>query len=246
MQKKGKQMSMKLLDLPALLKGNAYPGRGIVLGMSPDGQQALFAYFIMGRSENSRNRVFVRDGDELTIRLYDESRLSDPSLILYRPTATVGDALIVTNGDQTDTIVSSLKDGGSFISALNTREFEPDAPNFTPRISSMMTFAGGNASIQMGLLRAADAQGSACDRHYYTYPALQGTGRFIHTYEQDGNPLPSFTGEPRKIAIPNDTDAFAQAIWDSLNPDNKVALCVRAYDIKTRTSRFWMFNRHEV
>lgn len=237
---------MKLLDLPALLKNNAYPGRGIVMGMSPDGQQALFAYFIMGRSDNSRNRVFVQEGDELTIRLHDEAKLRDASLILYRPTATVGHSLIVTNGDQTDTIVSSLKEGGSFESALNTRAFEPDAPNFTPRISGMMSFEGGSVCIQMGLLRASDAQGSACDRHYYTYPALAGTGRFIHTYLQDGNPLPSFCGEPRPIAIPNDAEAFAHAVWDSLHKDNKVALCVRTYDIAAHTSRFLLFNRHAV
>ncbi|NLX82553.1 MAG: inosine monophosphate cyclohydrolase [Clostridiales bacterium] len=235
---------MKLLDLPTLLQNNPYPGRGIVLGMSPDKEHALTVYFIMGRSENSRNRVFVREGDELAIRLHDERKLSDPSLILYRPSATVGNHLIVTNGDQTDTIVSALMEDGSFVSALNTRQFEPDAPNFTPRISGMMCFDQEAASIQMGLLRAADEEGLACDRLYYNYPALPGVGRFIHTYETDGNPLPSFLGEPRQVEIPMDAAAFSQSLWNSLHPDNKVALCVRRFHLQTQSSQYWIYNRH--
>ncbi|MGI6696963.1 MAG: IMP cyclohydrolase [Christensenellales bacterium] len=225
----------KRYELPELLKANAYPGRGILMGMTPDGR-ILAGYFIMGRSQNSRNRVFIREGKELLIRPYDEALVADPSLIIYRPVREYGDQLIVTNGDQTDTICEALSQGGSFESALRKRTFEPDAPNFTPRISGLMNI--NNGDFKLSILRASDARGSACDRLFYEYAALPGLGRFIHTYQADGNPLPSFYGEPAQIDIPDDVDAFGEAIWQALHPDNKIALYLRVADQVTLFNRY--------
>jgi IMP cyclohydrolase len=225
----------KRYELPELLKVNAYPGRGILMGMTPDGR-ILAGYFIMGRSQNSRNRVFIREGKELLIRPYDEALVADPSLIIYRPVRECGDQLIVTNGDQTDTIYEALSQGGSFESALRKRTFEPDAPNFTPRISGLMNI--NNGDFKLSILRASDARGSACDRLFYEYAALPGLGRFIHTYQADGNPLPSFYGEPAQIDIPDDVDAFGDAIWQALHPDNKIALYLRVADQVTLFNRY--------
>jgi IMP cyclohydrolase len=225
----------KRYELPELLKANAYPGRGILMGMTPDGR-ILAGYFIMGRSQNSRNRVFIREGKELLIRPYDEALVADPSLIIYRPVREYGDQLIVTNGDQTDTICEALSQGGSFESALRKRTFEPDAPNFTPRISGLMNI--NNGDFKLSILRASDARGSACDRLFYEYAALPGLGRFIHTYQADGNPLPSFYGEPAQVNIPDDVDAFGDAIWQALHPDNKIALYLRVADQVTLFNRY--------
>ena len=230
------------LQLPDLLKKNPYPGRGIMMGLTPGGDAAVMLYFIMGRSDNSRNRVFELDGEELTIRLFDERAVTDPSLILYRPTAAVDARYILTNGDQTDSIVAALRAGSRFEDALNERCFEPDAPNYTPRISGLLTKNG----ISLSILRAADAAGSACDRLYFHYPLLAGQGRFIHTYDTDGSPQPPFTGEPRQVAIPVDVAAFSREVWDSLDESNRVALFVRRLDMKTNQSQFFIYNRHPV
>lgn len=232
-------------SLPALLRENSYPGRGICVGQTPDGSFALMIYFIMGRSEGSRNRLFYLEGEELRIRLHQQTNGGDTSLILYRPTATHGKRLILTNGDQTDSILSALQAGRSFRQALNQRSFEGDGPHFTPRISAMLRLKKGQGRLQMGLLRSANALGSACDRLYYNYPLQPGEGRFIHTYRQDGHPLPSFEGEPLKVSLPEDWGSFSRELWDSLNPDNRVALMLRAVDMRTGRSHFHIYNRHE-
>ncbi len=233
----------KRYKLPEILRNNAYPGRGIFLGKTPDGR-ALAGYFIMGRSQNSRNRVFVQEEDGLLIRPYDETLVRDPSLIIYRPVRRLGKQLIVTNGDQTDTVYDALKEGGSFEEALRTRAFEPDAPNFTPRISGLMSLEDGGFSLS--ILRAADALGSACDRMFYEYAAIPGEGRFIHTYAQDGNPLPSFFGEPGRIVIPEDSKAFGEAVWQALHPENRIALYLRVSDLKTGETGVTVYNRYSV
>ena len=227
------------------LNGNAYPGRGIVLGQSADGKNAVFAYFIMGRSVNSRNRIFVEcDGGEVKTHPFDASKVEDPSLIIYSPIRVCGNHLIVTNGDQTDTIYDFVKDGKSFKEALETREFEPDGPNFTPRISGMMTFTEGAFTYQMSILKSADAEGSACNRFTYTYAPLKGLGHFIHTYVCDGNPIPTFQGEPERVSIPNDIDAFANDIWNNLNADNKISLYVRYVSLEDGSVQNRMFNKN--
>ena len=188
------------------LDGNTYPGRGIVLGVTADGKKAVSAYFIMGRSVNSRNRVFVLEGDEMRTKAFDESKLEDPSLIIYAALRELDNKLIVTNGDQTDTIYNGLKDGKCFSHALKSREFEPDAPNLTPRISGMLTFNDGDFAYKMSILKSADEIGSACNRYTVDYAPLKGLGHFIHTYICDGNPIPTFCGEPERVAIPDDID----------------------------------------
>jgi phosphoribosylglycinamide formyltransferase-1 len=235
-----------MLDLCRLLRDNPYPGRGLVMGMDPSGGRALLAYFIMGRSENSRNRVFFEQDGELRIRLHKTQSAGDTDLILYRPTATYNRQLIVTNGDQTDTILVALSRGGSFESALRGRSFEPDAPHFTPRISGVMTLGADGVQTRLSILRAADSEGSACDRLFFEYPGLPGRGRFLHTYQGDGAPLPAFEGEPRAVAIPGDIPAFAKEIWDSLNVDNRVALWVRAVSLEGGPEESYLFNRHPV
>ena len=215
-----------------LIAPNPYPGRGIILGTTPDGKYAVFAYFIMGRSDNSRNRIFTEFPDgSICTEPYDLSRVKDPSLIIYAPVRRVGNHVIVTNGDQTDTVRDGLLAGKSFSEALESREFEPDAPNLTPRISGMMSFEGGAFTYQMSILKSADPEGSACNRFTYKYAPIKGLGHFIHTYMEDGNPLPTFTGEPERVAIPSDIDAFTNELWESLNEENKISLAVRYYAI---------------
>lgn len=212
----------------AISKG-PYPGRGILMGKSPDGTHAVIAYFIMGRSENSRNRVFVRDGEGIRTQAHDPKKLTDPSLIIYAPVRKMGKQTIVTNGDQTDTICEHIAAGGSFASALRTRTFEPDAPNFTPRISAIATFEQDAFSFTMSLLKSAEGNPTACLRHFYEYETpLPGQARFLHTYRGDGNPLPSFEGEPEAVTLPEgDANALAKCIWNALDTDNRVSLFVR-------------------
>ena len=282
-------------DLAALLAENTYPGRGIVLGKTADGKQSVAAYFIMGRSENSRNRVFVQEpdgirteafdpakladpsliiyhpvrqlgralivtnGDQtdtirdhlelgesfeqgLRTRAFDESKLTDPSLIIYHPVRVTGDTTIVTNGDQTDTIRDALAAGGDFASALRTREFEPDGPNWTPRISGLLSADG---SYKMSILKSADAEGSACARYTYEYPGVNGVGHFLHTYVQDGNPIPTFQGEPERVAITGTLDAFAEMIWNNLNEANKISLYVRFTDLATGAYQEKLYNKNK-
>lgn len=219
---------MKTYSLAALLNDNTYPGRGIVIGKSEDGVHAVVAYFIMGRSANSRNRVFIEqeDGSLLTAP-YDVSKLEDPSLIIYAPVRAYENHLIVTNGDQTDTVYDHLVQGKSFTDALLTREFEPDGPNFTPRISGILHFANGDFTYDMSILKSADEKGSACNRFTYSYAPINGVGHFLHTYEKDGNPLPTFAGEPERVALENDIDLFTREVWNHLNPDNRISLYVR-------------------
>ena len=211
-------------DLCALVSGNPYPGRGIVLGLTPDGGTSVAAYFIMGRSVNSRNRIFVEEPDGIRTEAFDPSKLEDPSLIIYHPVRQVGRGLIVTNGDQTDTIRDFLKQGLPMEQALRTREFEPDGPNWTPRISGLLSPDG---SYKLSILKSADADGSACVRQTFEYPGLPGVGHFLHTYVTDGNPIPTFQGEPERVAIGSDIDTFTEALWNALNPDNKISLFVR-------------------
>lgn len=224
------------------ISGNPYVGRGIVIGKSQDGKSAVCAYFIMGRSENSRNRVFIENGDEVVIHPFDASKVEDPSLIIYSPIRKLDNKLIVTNGDQTDTIYDFVKDGKSFEDALKTREFEPDKPNFTPRISGMLVFSDGDFTYKMSILKSADENGSACSRYTFDYPALCGTGSFIHTYVTDGNPIPTFLGEPERVSIPNDIDEFFNEIWDNLDKNNRISLYVRYTDLQSGKTENRMVN----
>ena len=223
----------KINDMGQLIQGNPYVGRGIVLGRSADGSKAVSAYFIMGRSQNSRNRVFtLRDGALFT-EPFDASKVEDPSLIIYAALRMLDNKLIVTNGDQTDTIYDGLQAGMTFSQALSQRQFEPDAPNLTPRISGMITFGQGDFSYQMSILKSADAEGSACCRYTFDYPALPGLGHFIHTYVTDGNPIPTFQGEPERVAIPDSIDVFTETLWNNLDENNKISLYVRYTDLAT-------------
>ena len=221
----------KINNIGELIKDNAYVGRGIVIGKSENAKYAVAAYFIMGRSNNSRNRVFVKHGDDLFTEPYDASKVEDPSLIIYAAIRKTEDGLIVTNGDQTDTVYDGLKSGLSFSDSLKSREFEPDAPNLTPRISGYITFEKDNFSYEMSILKSADALGTACNRYTFSYPSLAGLGHFIHTYVTDGNPIPTFQGEPERVAIPDDIDAFTNDLWTNLNEDNKISLYVRYTDL---------------
>ncbi len=214
-------------DIKDILSDNTYPGRGIIIGKTSDAECAAIAYFIMGRSENSRNRVFTENGDDVTIYPFDSSKVSDPSLIIYSPIRKYENKLIVTNGDQTDTVYDYIKNGKSFEEALRTRCFEPDAPNFTPRISGILEFSDGDFSYKMSILKSADASGSACNRYTFDYSPVCGVGHFLHTYNHDGNPIPTFTGEPERITVPNDIDTFTDMIWNNLNEGNKISLYVR-------------------
>ncbi|MGN0963809.1 MAG: IMP cyclohydrolase [Dysosmobacter sp.] len=229
-------------SLAEKLRSNSYPGRGIVLGMTPDGKQSVAAYFIMGRSENSRNRVFVEEPDGIRTEAYDPSKLEDPSLIIYHPVREVGRGLIVTNGDQTDTILEFLERGLPMEQALRTREFEPDGPNWTPRISGLLSPDG---SYKLSILKSADPEGSACARQTFEYPALPGVGHFLHTYVCNGSPIPTFQGEPERVAIGGDMDAFTDELWASLDADNKISLFVRCTDLETRTFRQRILNKHQ-
>ena len=225
---------MKMLNLAEELRGNAYPGRGIVIGRTPDGKKAVTAYFIMGRSENSRNRVFVEDGAGIRTQAFDPSKLTDPSLIIYAPVRVLGNKTIVTNGDQTDTIYDGMDKQLTFEQSLRSREFEPDGPNYTPRISGIMHIENGRYNFAMSILKSDDGDPQSCNRYTYAYENPKaGQGRFIHTYMHDGNPLPSFEGEPKVVAISGEIDEFAKVVWENLNPDNKVSLFVRYIDIET-------------
>ncbi|MDD6214526.1 MAG: IMP cyclohydrolase [Firmicutes bacterium] len=231
-------------NIGKLIHGNSYVGRGIIVGKSADEKKAVVAYFIMGRSENSRNRIFVENGDEVIIHPFDASKVEDPSLIIYSPIRTFKNNLIVTNGDQTDTIYEFIKEGKSFSEALETRQFEPDIPNFTPRISSMLTFGDNDFMYQMSILKSIDDKGSACARFTYAYPATAGLGHFIHTYICDGNPIPTFCGEPERVKIPNDIDEFTKNIWENLDENNKISIYVRYVDLKTGETDNRMLNKN--
>ena len=229
-------------DLAALLAGNPYPGRGIVLGKTADGKQSVAAYFIMGRSENSRNRVFVKEPDGIRTQAYDPAKLADPSLIIYHPVRQMGRGLIVTNGDQTDTIRDFLEQGLPFEQALSTREFEPDGPNWTPRISGLLSPDG---SYKLSILKSADAEGTACARYTFAYPGLAGVGHFLHTYVTDGNPIPTFQGEPERVAIPDTLEGCVNLIWNHLNEANKISLYVRYTDLATGTWEERIVNKYQ-
>lgn len=209
------------------IRGNSYVGRGVILGKSIDGKCAVAAYFIMGRSENSRNRVFTAKAGDLYTEPFDASKVEDPSLIIYAAVRETSSKLIVTNGDQTDTIYEYIMGGKTFEQALESREFEPDAPNFTPRISGIINFGGADFSYKMSILKSIDEEGSNCARYFFSYPAKTGLGHFIHTYNHDGNPIPTFTGEPERISIPENIDEFTNDIWDNLDENNKISLYVR-------------------
>ena len=225
---------MKMLSLEQELRENAYPGRGIVIGKYQDGTKAVTAYCLMGRSENSRNRVFVEEGEGIRTQAFDPSKLTDPSLIIYAPVRVLGNKTIVTNGDQTDTIYEGMDKQLTFEQSLRCREFEPDGPNYTPRISGIMHIEDGKYNYAMSILKSNHGNPESCNRYTYAYEnPVAGEGRFIHTYMHDGNPLPSFEGEPKLVAIPDDIDAFTESVWESLNADNKVSLFVRFIDIAT-------------
>ena len=230
-----------MLQLTELLQQNSYPGRGIVLGKSADGEHMVIAYFIMGRSENSRNRVFVVENDGIKTQAFDPSKLVDPSLIIYSPVRVIDGKTIVTNGDQTDTVYDFIAKGDTFENALQTRTFEPDAPNYTPRISGIVD----GDHYTLSILKSANGNPNSTCRYFFDYQApLAGEGHFIHTYKCDGNPLPSFEGEPKLVAIPDDMEAFAQMLWESLNEDNKVSLFVRYIDIATGTYETKIINKN--
>lgn len=231
-------------DIDKLIEGNSYVGRGIVIGKSEDGKKACMAYFIMGRSANSRNRIFTEKDDAVFTEPFDASKVEDPSLIIYAAIRRFENKLIVTNGDQTDTIYSFIKEGKKFDEALETREFEPDAPNFTPRISGMLTFNDGGFNYEMSILKSADEKGTACNRYHYTYPSLNGLGHFIHTYVCDGNPIPTFQGEPERVAIPNDINDFTDKLWNALDKDNKISLYVRYIDLESGKEENRMINKN--
>ena len=237
---------MKKISLANELATNTYPGRGIIIGRSDDGKHAVAAYFIMGRSVNSRNRVFVRDGEGIRTEAFDPSKLSDPSLIIYAPVRVLGSSTIVTNGDQTDTVYELMSDGRTFEEALGTREFEPDDPNFTPRISGLLNIKDGNYDFIMSILKSEDGDPHYCLRNTYAYSGCPaGEGRFIHTYVSDGSPLPSYEGEPAKVDVTGDIDEFTQLIWRNLNEDNKVSLFVRYIDIATGKYMSKIINKNQ-
>ena len=237
---------MQMISLEQELKQNAYPGRGIVIGQSANGKYAVTAYFIMGRSENSRNRVFVEDGEGIRTQAFDPAKLSDPSLIIYAPVRVLGNKTIVTNGDQTDTIYELMDKQQTFEQALRTREFEPDGPNYTPRISGVMQVENGSYNYAMSILKSNNGNPESCNRFTYTYEnPIAGEGRFIHTYMHDGNPLPSFEGEPKLVAIEEDIDDFTNTLWNSLNDDNKVSLFVRYINIADGTCETRIVNKNK-
>ena len=237
---------MQMINIEQELKENAYPGRGIIIGKSADGTKAVTAYFIMGRSENSRNRIFVEEGQGIRTQAFDPSKLVDPSLIIYAPVRVLGNKTIVTNGDQTDTIYEGMDKQLTFEQALRSRKFEPDEPNYTPRISGILHVENGKYNYAMSILKSNNGNPDSCNRYTYAYEnPVAGEGRFIHTYMHDGNPLPSFEGEPKWISIPDDMDAFADALWDSLNEENKVSLFVRYIDIKTGNYETKIINKNQ-
>ena len=231
-------------DFDELLYGNTYPGRGILIGKTPDGTKAVTAYFIMGRSENSRNRIFTVKNGEVFTEPFDTSKVQDPSLIIYAAVRQFENQLIVTNGDQTDTIYDFLKAGKTFEEALNTREFEPDHPNYTPRISGILTFADGDFTYKMNILKSMDANGSACERFTFSYPSYSGLAHFLHTYVCDGNPIPAFKGEPEQVIVKDDINEFTSLIWNTLDENNKISLYVRYTDLKTGRTEECLVNKN--
>jgi hypothetical protein len=239
------EKEMKLLSLKQELENNAYPGRGIVIGKTPDGKKAVTAYFIMGRSTNSRNRVFVEEGQGIRTEAFDPSKLEDPSLIIYAPVRVLGNKTIVTNGDQTDTIYDGMDQQLTFEQSLRCREFEPDGPNYTPRISGVMHIEGGKYNYAMSILKSNNGNPDACNRYTFAYEnPVAGEGHFIHTYMHDGNPLPSFEGEPKWVEMMDDMEAFTQMLWESLNEENKVSLFVRYIDIETGAYETKIINKN--
>ena len=234
----------KINRIEELIKDNSYVGRGIVIGKTEDAKKACLAYFIMGRSVNSRNRVFTEKNGEVFTEPFDASKVEDPSLIIYAALRSYKNNVIVTNGDQTDTIYSGLENGLTFDGALESREFEPDHPNLTPRISGMLTFNNGDFTYQMSILKSADAVGSACNRYGFHYTSLAGLGHFIHTYVCDGNPIPTFQGEPERVYIPNDIDEFTKNLWNALDKDNKISLYVRYIDLQTNEVENRLINKN--
>lgn len=237
---------MQIRSIEKELRENAYPGRGIILGKSPDGKKAVAAYFIMGRSENSRNRIFVEDGEGIRTQAFDPAKLTDPSLIIYAPVRVLGNKTIVTNGDQTDTIYEGMDRQMTFEQSLRSREFEPDAPNYTPRISGIMHIENGSYNYAMSILKSNDSRPEGCCRYTFAYekPAA-GEGHFIHTYQCDGDPLPSFEGEPKRIAVENEIDVFTDLLWNSLNEENKVSLFVRYIDIASGNYETRIVNKNK-
>ena len=235
----------KINNIGELIKDNAYVGRGIVIGTTEDGTKAAAAYFIMGRSENSRNRIFTENGGEIKTEPFDVSKVEDPSLIIYNAVRKLGDSLIVTNGDQTDTIYNLMSEGKSFKESLETREFEPDAPNLTPRISGILNYKDSGFTYEMSILKSIDAEGSDCCRYTFSYPSKAGLGHFIHTYVCDGNPIPTFQGEPERVEIPNSIDEFTETLWNNLNGDNKISLYVRYTDLKTGEFEQRLINKNK-
>lgn len=236
---------MQMTSIAEQLKNNSYPGRGIILGLTPDGTKAAAAYFIMGRSENSRNRIFVEDGQGIRTQAYDPSKLEDPSLIIYAPVRVLGNKTIVTNGDQTDTIFDQMDKQMTFEQSLRCREFEPDGPNYTPRISGIMHVENGTYSYAMSILKSNNGNPAACNRYTFAYSTpIAGEAHFIHTYMHDGNPLPSFEGEPELVDLLDDIDAYTNLLWENLNEDNKVSLFVRYINIADGTYETRIVNRH--
>ena len=235
----------RINTIEELLADNTYPGRGIIIGKSPDGKKAVAAYFIMGRSANSRNRVFTEKNGEIFTEPFDASKVEDPSLIIYAAVRQYENNLIVTNGNQTDTVYDGLKAGKGFAEALESREFEPDAPNFTPRISGMLTFGKGDFTYRMSILKSADAEGSACNRFTYDYAPQDGLGHFLHTYVCDGKPIPTFQGEPERIAVCNGIDEETDRLWNALNEQNKISLYVRYTNLETGESETRIVNKNK-
>lgn len=245
-------MSVKgMNEIKDLLSTNSYPGRGIIVGKSQDGKSAMIAYFIMGRSANSRNRIFERFEGGMRTKAFDESKLVDPSLIIYNPFLECGNSDIVTNGDQTDTVYNYIKangdDGFSFDKSLMTREFEPDGPNFTPRISAILNYdyAKKDFDYKLSILKSSDGDPQACDRYFYNYASISGLGHFIHTYECDGNPIPSFYGEPERVILPNTAKELADVVWNNLNEDNKVSLFIRVVSLESGKAEEIIINKNK-
>lgn len=238
---------MEIKTIATELNSLAYHGRGIIIGKSADGKKAVTAYFIMGRSENSRNRVFIEDGEGIRTKAFDETKMTDPHLIIYAPVRVLGNKTIVTNGDQTDTIYELMDKQMTFEQALRTREFEDDAPNYTPRISGIIRLENGDMNYAMSILKSADGDGSSCQRYTFAYSnPIPGKAKFIHTYKCDGNPLPSFEGEPKTLELPDmDIDEFTQLVWNNLNKDNKVSLFVRYIDLETGKHESRIVNKNK-
>ncbi len=235
----------RIKNVAELLDGNRYPGRGIVIGKTPDGKKAAAAYFIMGRSANSRNRIFTEKDGEVFTEPYDEKLVQDPSLIIYAAVRQYRNHLIVTNGNQTDTIFEGLEQGKSFSEALESRCFEPDAPNYTPRISGMLNFGKGDFTYQMSILKSVDDEGSDCARYTFDYPARAGLGHFLHTYVCDGNPIPTFQGEPERVAMTDDIDTFTDQLWNALDAENRISLYVRYVDLQTGKAENRLINKNK-